>query len=193
MIRYGEVSSVFPEKGTVKVVFKDLTDIPSAELPVFQGRTHKTKHYSLPKIGEVGLCLFPENSFSGFYLGSGYDKEIKIPTGANENIEITIFDDGTIVSYDENKSKFYINCKNEIEVISANKIKINCPSIEIEATTTKIISPTLNIIGNINHDGNFNTTGAIVAQGEVTGNGISLSTHIHRDVKAGLDKTGGPE
>lgn len=193
MIRYGEVSSIFPEKGTVKVVFKDLTDIPSAELPVFQARTHKTKHYSMPKLGEVGLCLFPENSFNGFYLGSGYDEAINIPNGANENIEISVFADGTTISYDENNSKLYINCKNEIEIISANKIKINCPLIKIEATTTQITSPTLNIIGNINHNGNFNTSGTIVAQGEVTGNGVNLSTHVHRDVKAGLDKTGGPE
>ena len=67
MIRYGTVTSIFSDKGTVKVTFEDL-DIPSAEIPVLQGRTEKTKHYSMPKIGESGICIFPENSFSGFYF-----------------------------------------------------------------------------------------------------------------------------
>jgi len=39
-------------------------NIPSVEIPVLQGRTEKTKHYSFPKIGEVGICIFPENTFN---------------------------------------------------------------------------------------------------------------------------------
>ena len=107
MIRYGTVTSIFPDKGTVKVTFEDL-DIPSAEIPVLQGRTEKTKHYSMPKIGESGICIFPENSFSGFYLGSGYNDATPIPISAKEGVEITVFNDGTIISYDEKSSKLYI-------------------------------------------------------------------------------------
>lgn len=183
MIKYGEVSSIFPKKGTVKVVFKDLDNIPTIELPVFQGRTHSTKHYSMPKIGEVGLCLFPENSFAGFYLGSGYDNAIKIPDTAGEGIEITIFKDGTTISYDENTSKLYINVNKKIEIV-AKEIEITCPKIDIT--------------GDINHTGNFkssgNTTigGNMTAAGEVSGNEIKLSNHIHIGVESGTKKTGGP-
>ena len=108
MIRYGTVTSIFPDKGTVKVTFEDL-NIPSAEIPVLQGRTEKTKHYSMPKIGESGICIFPENSFSGFYLGSGYNDATPIPISAKEGVEITVFNDGTIISYDEKSSKLYKN------------------------------------------------------------------------------------
>lgn len=177
MIRYGTVSSIFPEKGTIKVTFEDI-DIPSVEIPVLQGRTEGTKHYSFPKIGEVGIYVFPENTFNGFYLGSGYDEATPVPAGAGEGIEITVFNDGTIISYDENNSKLYINCQNEIEIVAKN-IKIKCPKTKI--------------IGDIDITGSVNVKGDLNASEDVTANGISLTTHLHSGVKAGGDKTGGPE
>lgn len=177
MIRYGKVTSIFPKKGTIKVTFEDI-NIPSVEIPVLQGRTEKTKHYSFPKIGEVGICIFPENTFNGFYLGSGYDEATLIPNGAGEGIEITVFNDGTIISYDENNSKLYINCKNQIEII-AQSIKIKCPKTQV--------------IGDINIEGFVNIKGKLEASKDVTASGISLKEHLHSGVKAGVDKTGGPE
>ena len=167
MIRYGTVTSIFPKKGTIKVTFE-----------VLQGRTEKTKHYSFPKIGEVGICIFPENTFNGFYLGSGYDEATPIPVGAGEGIEITVFSDGTTISYDEKKSKLYINCKNQIEIIAKN-IKIECPKTKI--------------IGDIDITGSVNIAGNLDASEDVTANGISLKTHLHSGVKAGGDNTGGPQ
>ena len=163
MIRYGTVTSIFPEKGTIKVTFEDI-NIPSVEIPVLQGRTEKTKHYS--------------NTFNGFYLGSGYDEATPIPVGAGEGIEITVFSDGTTISYDEKKSKLYINCKKQIEIIAKN-IKIECPK-------TKIIGD-IDITGSVNIEGNLD------ASEDVTANGISLKTHLHSGVKAGGDITGGPQ
>lgn len=177
MIRYGTVTSIFPDKGTVKVTFEDL-DIPSAEIPVLQGRTEKTKYYSMPKIGESGICIFPENSFSGFYLGSGYNDATPIPTSAKEGVEITIFNDGTVISYDENSSKLYINCKNEIEIIAQN-IKITCPKTEV--------------IGDINVTGIIDVKGSVKASEEISAKGIKLSEHTHSGVKEGGDSTGGPQ
>ena len=177
MIRYGTVTSIFSDKGTVKVTFEDL-DIPSAEIPVLQGRTEKTKHYSMPKIGESGICIFPENSFSGFYLGSGYNDATPIPISAKEGVEITVFNDGTIISYDEKSSKLYINCNNKIEIVAQN-IKITCPETEI--------------IGDINVTGTIDVKGSVNASKEVSAKGIELSEHTHSGIKAGGDTTGGPQ
>ena len=177
MIRYGTVTSIFSDKGTVKVTFEDL-DISSAEIPVLQGRTEKTKHYSMPKIGESGICIFPENSFSGFYLGSGYNDATPIPISAKEGVEITVFNDGTIISYDEKSSKLYINCNNKIEIVAQN-IKIICPETEI--------------IGDINITGTIDVKGSVNASEEVSAKGIKLSEHTHSGVKAGGDTTGGPQ
>lgn len=177
MIRYGKVTSIFPKKGTIKVTFEDI-NIPSVEIPVLQGRTEKTKHYSFPKIGEVGICIFPENTFNGFYLGSGYDEATPIPAEAGEGIEITVFSDGTTISYDENNSKLYINCKNQIEIVAKN-LKIECPKTQF--------------IGNIDIKGSVNIKGKLDTSEDVTTNGISLKNHSHSGVKAGEDNTGGPQ
>lgn len=171
MIRYGTVTSVFPERGTVKVTFEDL-NIPSAEISVLQGRTEKTKHYSFPKLGEVGICIFPENTFDGFYLGSGYNDATPIPAGAGAGVETTIFSDGTVISYDENNSKLYIDCKGKIEIVAKN---------------IKIESPDIKVIGNIDIQGVVNVSNDVVA------NGISLTKHKHSGVKAGGDISGGPQ
>lgn len=183
MIRFGEVTTIFPEKGTVKVTFQDL-NIPSAEIYVLQNRTHKTKKYSLPKIGEVGICIFPENSYTGFYLGGGFNEVEEIPNGAGENIEVTVFSDGTIISYNEESSKLYINAKKEIEII-APKMKITCPDIKIKGD--------INHEGNLTSSGNTKIGGDMSATGEVSGKGIKLSQHTHTNVTAGKDKTGGPQ
>ncbi len=39
----------------------------------------------------------------------------------------------------------------------------------------------------------MNVKGDLNASEDVTANGISLTTHLHSGVKAGGDKTGGPE
>lgn len=171
MIRYGKVSSVFPERGTVKVIFEDLK-IRSAEIPVLMGRTEKTKYYSLPKIGESGICIFPENSFFGFYLGAGYDKATPVPSGAGEGVDVTIYADGTIIKYDENKSELYIDCKKAIKII-AKKVEIS--------------SPKTKITGDVDIDGIVNVTKDVVAKG------VSLTTHVHSGISPGNSKTGGPE
>lgn len=110
MIRFGTVSIVNHDKGTVKVHFEDIED-QSAELLVYQGRNKATKQYSMPEIGERGLCLIVSNVTSGMYLGSGYDVPEPVMTNAGQGKTITLFSDGTQIIYDENSSKLYINCK----------------------------------------------------------------------------------
>ncbi|SRR3712207_6055641 len=171
MIRYGKVSSLFPERGTVKVIFEDL-EIPSAEIPVLMGRSEKTKNYSLPKIGESGICIFPENSFFGFYLGSGYDKSTPIPTEAGEGVFMTVYEDGTTIKYDENKSELYIDCKKTIKIVATK--------IDIVAKKTKIT-------------GDVDIEGDVVVTKDVVAKGVSLTTHIHSGISPGDSKTGGPK
>lgn len=169
MIRFGTVSIVNHDKGTVKVHFEDLED-QSAELQVFQGRNKGTKQYSMPQIGERGLCLLVSNGNSGMYLGSGYDLPAPVMSNAGEGKTITVFSDGTQVIYDEKASKLYLDCKKEIEIV--------CPQIKITGDIT--------INGNIQLNGGMNATDDVVA------GGISLMTHKHSGVKGGPDTSGSP-
>lgn len=67
-------------------------------------------------------------------------------------------------------------------------------TIEINTTNTvTITAPTVNIVGNVNITGALTVSETIVAQGEVTGVGVNLSTHIHGEVTPGQGYTGVPE
>lgn len=181
MIRFGTVSIVNHDKGTVKVHFEDLED-QSAELQVFQGRNKGTKQYSMPQIGERGLCLLVSNGNSGMYLGSGYDLPAPVMSNAGEGKTITIFSDGTQVIYDEKASKLYLDCKKEIEVV--------CPQIKITGDIT--INGNIAITGNIDLKGKLDSTESVNAAKDISAAGISLKDHTHTNVTSGIDKSGPP-
>ncbi|MEQ3306252.1 phage baseplate assembly protein V [Fusobacterium varium] len=163
-IRYGTVSVVDYKEGRVKVVFDDL-GTSSADLIVFQLRNKGTKYYSMPEIGEKGLCLIAETGRSGYYLGSGYCLPEPIMEGAEEGKTITLYPDGTRIEYDQKSSKLFIDCKKDIEII--------CPTITITGD--------IKLLGNID-----------ITSGDVTADGISLKNHKTSGVKAGSDTSGKP-
>lgn len=169
MIRYGTVSIVNYEKGTIKAVLEDIGE-QTAELIVFQGRNKGTKQYSMPVVGEHGLCLIADNGDSGYYLGAGFNQIEPIPTGADVGKTITSYADGTQIIYDENSSKLFVDCKKDIEII--------CPKISITGDIT--------INGNIKLNGGLNSTEDIIADG------VSLINHKHKGVTPGSGTTGEP-
>lgn len=181
MIRYGIVSNVFYNKGTVIVEFPDL-NIPSDELIVFQGRTHSVKYYSMPKIGEIGLCLLNETGTSGYYLGAGFSGKNPLPANAGEGKYITLYPDSTTILFDENSSKLYIDCKKEIEII--------CPNIVIAGNIK--ITGDVAIDGSLNVTKNINAEGGMESKGDVKAGNISLKSHRTSGVKAGADISGLP-
>lgn len=175
-IRFGTISQVDHKKGTVKAVYNDL-NIVSPELIVLQGRNKDVCQYSMPKVGENGLCLITETGNRGYYLGSGYDEEnTTIPQGG-EGKYVTLYPDGTTIIFDENNSTLSIDCKNQIN--------ITCPNISIQAEKTKIVSD-IEIVGNVKVEGGITTSEDVVA------GGISLIHHKTTKVKAGGDMSGPP-
>lgn len=169
MIRYGTISIVNYEKGTVKAVLEDINDT-TAELIVFQGRNKGTKQYSMPVVGEHGLCLIADNGDSGYYLGAGFNEAETVMQGAGQGKTITLYPDGTQILYDEKTSKLFVDCKKDIEII--------CPKISITGDIT--------INGNIQLNGGMNATDDVVADG------VSLVNHKQTGVKAGGDTSGPP-
>lgn len=169
MIRYGTVSIVNYEKGTIKAVFEDIEE-HTAELIVFQGRNKGTKHYSMPVEGEHGLCLIADNGSSGYYLGAGFNEVETVMPDAKKGKTITLYNDGTKIIYDENTSQLYVDCKKEIEII--------CPKIKIT--------------GDITINGNISLNGKMEATGDVIAGEISLITHKTSGVKSGSDNSGPP-
>lgn len=65
-------------------------------------------------------------------------------------------------------------------------------SVVIDGQSLLIINSAVNINGDVAVDGSMTLTGGIVAGGDVVGQGTSLHTHLHGQVKAGIDQSGGP-
>ena len=74
-----------------------------------------------------------------------------------------------------------------ITILSPTKIQITAPIVDVTATSSvTFTTPQVTMTGNLQ------VNGAIVANGNVTGAGISLDSHVHGGVKAGGDESGGP-
>lgn len=73
---------------------------------------------------------------------------------------------------------------NTVVVNAEDKISLNAPIIEANGQLTQ---------GSGSYAGNATFGGTITATGEVTGNGIHLSTHKHGGVESGESTTDGPQ
>lgn len=169
MIRYGTVSIVNYKTGRVKVEYEDIGE-QSDELIVFQGRNKGKSDYSMPAIGEHGLCLIVDNGDTGYYLGAGFNNKFPVMEDAGKGKFLSIYSDGTKIIYDENTSKLFIDCKKDIEII--------CPQISIT--------------GNIKIKGNIDLDGKMDSTGDVTAGGVSLINHQHSGITPGSGQTGKP-
>lgn len=71
--------------------------------------------------------------------------------------------------------------------LSGDTVTVNAPNVVITGTTAvTITSPTLAV------NGDMIITGTLVTDGNITGNGINLNTHVHSGVTTGGSDTGGP-
>ncbi|WP_422146126.1 hypothetical protein [Xenorhabdus bovienii] len=87
---------------------------------------------------------------------------------------------------------------NQINIVSPNKINVNAPQVEVTADSSYTVNaPIITLNGAVtqgggSHGGDAKFGGSIDAKGEVTGNGIDLSSHVHGGVKSGGDSTSKP-
>jgi phage baseplate assembly protein gpV len=96
-IRIGEVVSSNPANCTARVVFKDIDNMISAELPILQRNTLKDKIYNMVDIGEQVLCVLFDRK--GVILGSLYNNVDTVAI-AGQNISGVKFQDDTEMKYD---------------------------------------------------------------------------------------------
>jgi phage baseplate assembly protein gpV len=87
MLYIGDVSSVDPGTGMVRVVRSDKDNKVSGELAVLQRGSSSSKDYWLPAVGDQVLCLQLPNfsgkgTGDGFVLGTFYSKVDSPPDGA---------------------------------------------------------------------------------------------------------------
>ncbi|QJT10227.1 phage baseplate assembly protein V [Oceanidesulfovibrio marinus] len=107
MIRVGVVTSILPEKGTVRVQLPDVhaggTPLVTRELPVRFDKTCQDKQYQMPDVGEHVLCLFlPNGQEQGCVIGAIYSEADTVPVADPDKRHIR-FRDGTWLEYDRKR------------------------------------------------------------------------------------------
>lgn len=125
----------------------------------------KTKQSALP--GSNRTHSYSDAVYLGGVLNAEPSQYVKF---ANDGIDIV--------------SPLVVQVNGNTVVINADdKISLNAPIIEANGQLTQ---------GSGSHAGNATFGGTITAVGEVTGNGIHLSTHKHTGVQTGSGNTGTP-
>ena len=136
IIRIGKVSSVDIEKATVKVVFYDMDDMVTTDLPILFPHTLKNKAYTMPDIGENVLCVFIEQGWGdGFCIGCFYTEEV-LPPIMDQDKSHFLFSDGTYLEYDRKTHQLIAEIKGDALIKAEN--------IEVEAETIQSTSTNLN-------------------------------------------------
>lgn len=139
LIRVGRVKATYPERGTVRVQFDDLSGIQSAELQVLMRRTQKDLDYDMFEAEEQVLCLFlPIASTKGFVLGSVYTL-LDVP-GDFVNKKVFKFEDGTEISYDRSSQLFKLSSSKDINISAVENIDVSAKNISFTAEENFSIS-----------------------------------------------------
>ncbi|MDD4599616.1 hypothetical protein SDC9_04134 [bioreactor metagenome] len=119
IVRVGRVSSIDPERATVRVAFEDKSGLVSYDLPVLVQQTLKNKDYCMPDPGEHVVCLFLPNGIAqGFCLGAFYSAT-DTPPVSNAKKRHVSFEDGTTIEYDRETSTLTINTVGAVNITGA--------------------------------------------------------------------------
>jgi phage baseplate assembly protein V len=176
VIRVGSVASVDRASATCTVRIGDLlTD----DVPWLAFRAGGTKCWSPPAIGEQGLLLCPEGDTAAGVFLAGMTSDANPAPSAADKVDLLRFVDGAEIRYDA----------------AAHLLVAKLPAggrAELDAPAgIRLVGP-VEIVGTLTTSDDVAIGGKAVAQGDVTGAGISLKDHIHPGVQPGGGKSLAP-
>lgn len=184
MIKFGYITELNIQEGTVRVYFTD-DEIVSNPLQVIVPASKNDK-YSFPfAINEHVSCLMDDNCEFGVVLGAIYSTKNKPDTDVSAtSIDINI-NNKLKLKIDKNTGDLTIDSSGEININSVGKLKIN-------ATQTEITSPLNTINGALSVTGAVTAAsfggagggvavanGGLTTTGDITAGGVSLKNHKH--------------
>ena len=201
LIRVGEVSDIYPARGTARVVFDDDDGLVSYELAILQRNTLETKDFNSVNVGEDVLCLFLPNSESdGFILGAFYAGEITLPE-STEDRRTTLFKDGTRITYDMAVHRLtaviegttIMADRSDASVTVPNALSGTCTTATLKATSSATVdTPSTTVTGNVVIQGTLLVQKSITGQGGIAVSGGSgAAASITGDLKTTGDVKAG--
>lgn len=172
MVRFGKVSQINKEKQTVQVLFEDLDETTSNDLPIIYPHTLKNRVVKLPQINEEVVCIFSEGGSDGFCIGS-YANSSMTP-GTRERFE---FEDGTVLEYDTAAHHLLADIKGTATLKGESIILNGATTLEGDVTLkgTVTLEGDIVIKGSMSQQGQANFSGGATIEGTTTMNNAVVS------------------
>ncbi len=141
-----------------------------------QANAFSTAEY--PMMQHYGFSSIPLNGALHYKIAMAGDKSNAVSIGSNDSrYRPATLTDGDSCLWDDSGQSIRINSQGQIIAVNA----MTELDLQINGTTVcKVTSSGILV------------TGTITATGEITGNNIPLSTHLHTGVSSGDDNTGMP-
>lgn len=122
-LRFGTVTES-NVAGSARVQLHDGDDMVSHPVRTLHRRTLKDQDQCLPDVGEQVAVLFSGQGLEeGCILGATYSQQDAAP-GQDQPMQFYRFEDGTVISYDRTKHKFYADIKGDADITVKEKATI---------------------------------------------------------------------
>jgi phage baseplate assembly protein V len=177
LIRFGVIAAVQMEPPRVQVKTGELT---TAWLPWLALRAGSDREWDPPTVDEQVILFSPSGQLANGVVLTGLFSDHIPANGNRAGLHRRTYSDGAVIEYDS--------------------VAHNLNAILPDSGTTSLVSKGgINIIGPINHQGDYNQTGnqnvvgLVTVSEDVVAANISLVKHLHGGVLVGSAKTGKPE
>lgn len=178
ILREGTILAIDLAAGTVEV---ETGEVRTAPIRFSTGRAGDTRIWSPPSVGEQVLLICPEGDLERAICIGAIPQE-SFPPAGDSLTELIVFADGAQLSYDPEAHHLELALPDNatLAIRSTGGMSIDVGSAELA------------ISGSVTIDGDLEITGAIRAEGDVTGAGVSLENHLHTEVASGQSLSGPP-
>lgn len=176
LIRFGVIAAVQMVPPRVQVKTGTLT---TAWLPWLALRAGTDQEWDPPTEGEQVILFSPSGQLANGVVITGLFSDHIPANGNRAGLHRRTYADGAVIEYDS----------------VAHHLSANLPG---NGTTSLVSKGGINIIGPINHQGDYNQTGNQNVVGrvdvsvDVVAAGVSLVNHLTSGVKQGTDQSGRP-
>ncbi|MGB7644401.1 MAG: phage baseplate assembly protein V [Pseudomonas fluorescens] len=176
LIRFGVIAAVQMVPPRVKVKTGELT---TAWLPWLALRAGSDREWDPPTLDEQVILLSPSGQLANGVVITGLPSDHIPANGDRAGLHRRTYADGAVIEYDS----------------VAHHLNATLPG---SGTTSLVSKGGINIIGPINHQGDYNQTGnqnvvgRVDVSEDVVAAGISLVNHLTTGIKQGEDQSGKP-
>lgn len=176
LIRYGVIAAVQMDPPRVQVKTGSLT---TAWLPWLALRAGADQEWDPPTEGEQVILFSPSGQLANGVVLTGLFSDHIPANGNRAGLHRRTYADGAVIEYDS----------------ALHHLNATLPD---SGTTSLVSKAGINIIGPINHQGDYNQTGnqnvvgRVDVSEDVVAAGVSLVNHLTSGVKQGTDQSGRP-